>query len=233
MRRGGDEDAAGRRVGFHAAREVHGVAPQVVGKLLGADDAGDDRPGVDADPHVERRGEGCREARQLRLHRERETRNGGGVISARHGQAAHDHVGVADHFNFFEAVLVAEMVEGGEDFIQPAHEFGGGDGCREVREADEIAEQHGDLGKTVGDDFFAALQPLGDGLGQDVQQEPFGKFLLGLQLLEERLLLVAEPFFRERGFDARHEQHGVERLRQKIIRAELDAAHHIVNLVRR
>ena len=35
---------------FHAAREVHRFAPQIVDEFLAADHAGHHRPGIDADP---------------------------------------------------------------------------------------------------------------------------------------------------------------------------------------
>jgi hypothetical protein len=38
----GDLDLAGDAVTFHAAGEVHGVAPKIIDKLLNANDAGDD-----------------------------------------------------------------------------------------------------------------------------------------------------------------------------------------------
>src|SRR5207247_2653426 len=52
--RAGDVDAAGAAARFQAARNVHGVAPDVVDELVPADDAGDDRAGVDADAELER-----------------------------------------------------------------------------------------------------------------------------------------------------------------------------------
>src|SRR5690349_2376029 len=48
----GDEDLAGLAVGFETAGDVHGVAPDVVGEFARADDAGDERSGVDADAEL-------------------------------------------------------------------------------------------------------------------------------------------------------------------------------------
>src|SRR5918994_646486 len=50
----GDLDAAGHPAGLHAAGGVHGVAPQVVAELVGADDPGHHRPAVDTDADLER-----------------------------------------------------------------------------------------------------------------------------------------------------------------------------------
>jgi hypothetical protein len=48
-----DLDLAGDAMTFHAAGKVHGVAPKIIDKFLNANDAGDDRTGVDADAHRE------------------------------------------------------------------------------------------------------------------------------------------------------------------------------------
>lgn len=34
------------------AGRIHGVAPDIVGKFVFADDAGDNGPGIDSDPHL-------------------------------------------------------------------------------------------------------------------------------------------------------------------------------------
>jgi hypothetical protein len=39
-------------VGFHAARGIHGVAPDIVDKLVRPDDAGNDRAGMNADARL-------------------------------------------------------------------------------------------------------------------------------------------------------------------------------------
>jgi len=45
-RRRGDMDAAWRTVALHALCRIHGVAPDIVDKFVGAEHAGDQRPGV-------------------------------------------------------------------------------------------------------------------------------------------------------------------------------------------
>ena len=39
-------------------------------------------------------------------------------------------------------------------------------------EVDDVGEQQGDVVEAVGDERLARAQPLGDGLGQDVEQQP-------------------------------------------------------------
>src|SRR6187402_1153065 len=53
LRRPGDLDSPRGSVGFHAARRVHGVAPEVVKEPFPADHARHDRPRVDPDAQLE------------------------------------------------------------------------------------------------------------------------------------------------------------------------------------
>ena len=50
--RGGDLNASRQRVGFHAARRIHGIAPDVIDEFVRADHAGHDRAAVDADARL-------------------------------------------------------------------------------------------------------------------------------------------------------------------------------------
>src|SRR2546429_3731820 len=91
-----DLDGAGQAVGLHAAGGIDGVAPEVVDELRPADDAGDDRAGVDADPHLERQSRLRRTARDLGPHRKRQLGDRLGVIIPWLGYAARSPVGVFD-----------------------------------------------------------------------------------------------------------------------------------------
>ena len=51
-RRGGDVNASGQRMRFHAARCINSVAPGIVGEFMRTDDAGDDGAAVDADARL-------------------------------------------------------------------------------------------------------------------------------------------------------------------------------------
>ena len=125
------------------------------------------------------------------------------------------------------------MIEGGENLVEPAHEHLGRDAGGQFAEADEIAEQYGDLGKAVGDVLLALLEALGNGLGQNIQQQAVGNVPLGPQPGQEGRLLVAQPLFGQRGLDARHQQGRIERLGQEIVGPQRDAPHDGINLVGR
>ena len=53
-RGGGGLNAAGLALGFHAAGEVHGVAPQIAGEFFGTDDTADDGAAFEADADLPR-----------------------------------------------------------------------------------------------------------------------------------------------------------------------------------
>jgi hypothetical protein len=46
-------------MGFHAARQVHRLAPEIIDELLAADDASDHRSGIDADAERKRLAAEC------------------------------------------------------------------------------------------------------------------------------------------------------------------------------
>ena len=81
-------DAARRSVRFHARGDVHGVAPDVVGKARVADHAGGRRPAMDADAQIELAA-AERRVRRVRLqHREREAPDRDRAVAARPSKPA-------------------------------------------------------------------------------------------------------------------------------------------------
>ena len=103
---------------------VHRVAPQVVEEPLAADDAGDHRAGVDADPELEVEvADGTVGARRGD-HVEREQGQDTSVVRPRVGDARRDHVGVADRLDLLEAVALGERVELAEQAIEQPDDLG-------------------------------------------------------------------------------------------------------------
>ena len=112
-----DLDRPALPLGFHAAREVHRRAPEIVDELLAADHAGDHRPGINAD--AERKplpAEGP--ARNGVAHVESKLDQSQRVVSPLARHASGDHVAVADRLDLFETVLLDEIVESGEDLVE-------------------------------------------------------------------------------------------------------------------
>jgi hypothetical protein len=85
-------------VRLHTARHVHGLAPEVIAKLLAADDTRDHGARVDADAEGEP-SPAERPAADLGLHVERQVHQGLSVIGTRAWHASGDHVAVADRLD--------------------------------------------------------------------------------------------------------------------------------------
>ena len=91
-------------VRLHAAGEVDGVAPEIVGELMPTDHSGNHGPGVDANPHFKGKVSALHHATKRFEHPECHCRNGLRMVVASHGYAGNRHVGIADRLNFLDAV---------------------------------------------------------------------------------------------------------------------------------
>jgi len=89
------------------------VAPQVVGELAPADDAGDHGSRVDPDPETEAFPTRSRDAKHL----ERHVGSGADVVRPRGGDPRCDHVCIADRLDL-QAVALRQLVEVREDLIE-------------------------------------------------------------------------------------------------------------------
>src|ERR1700733_5827748 len=106
----GDLDRPALPMRFHAARQVHRLAPEIVDELFAADHAGDHRPGIDADAERKRLAAEC-PARHRFPHVESELHQSGRVIGPLARRPRRDHVAVTDRLDLFEAVLFDEIIE--------------------------------------------------------------------------------------------------------------------------
>jgi len=70
-------------------------------------------------------------------------------------------------------------------------------------EADQVAKQDGGFRDPVGDHHLAAAHAIDDALRQDVQKQRFGPALFLFELGYEFFFPVTQPFFFQRGADAR------------------------------
>ena len=103
---------------FHPARDVDRIAPRIICELAITDDAGDDRPGIHADPEAERFANVLSQSWHLGQHVERHVGNCLGMVGARHGQPGDHHVGVADGFDFLQAMTLGKVIKGGKHLVQ-------------------------------------------------------------------------------------------------------------------
>ena len=149
---------------------------------------------------------------------------GAGVIGARRGDAADEHVGIADGFDFLEPVVFGDAVEGGEQIVEKLDGAVGGVFVDDLGEVHDVGEEHGAFEEAINDGAFALFEAVGDGLGQNVEQEAFGFGAFGAELQEGGLFLVAEAFFLEGGGDAGAEDDGIEGFGDVVFGAGFDAA---------
>jgi hypothetical protein len=78
-------------------------------------------------------------------------------------------------------MALGESVEHREQLVEDHHHLHRTDPLAVPGEADEVGEQHGDVGKGVGDHLLTGLEPGSDRGGQHVEQQPLGSLLLQLQ----------------------------------------------------
>ncbi len=116
---------AGLAERLHAARDVHGRAPDVERELALADDAGHRRPGVNADAQFHLHAVGRAKPADLLQHGAGLQHRGLGVIRPRIGQAEGRHVGVADGLDLLGAELGRQRIEGREHRIEELHQLAG------------------------------------------------------------------------------------------------------------
>ena len=100
---------------------------------------------------------------------------------------------------------------------------------RSRREADDVAEQHGDV--LVAARLTAPVDLSSGTAGGGRWRARPRRAAAAPRSAEVGALLIAQALLLEAGADPRPEQHAVERLRQIVLGAELDAADHALDLV--
>ena len=113
-----------------------------------------------------------------------------GVVVGSLGHAADDHVGVADRLDLLQPVALDEAVEDREDVVQDADQLVRRQRRRQPGELDDVGEQEGHVVEAVGDQRLAVPQPIGDRLGQDVQEQPL---VLAGQALRSLTAVMSVP----------------------------------------
>ena len=200
-----DQDLTGLARLLEPAREVHRVAPDVVGELPFADHAGDDRSRRDPTPHPDR------VSRRPPHHPgsgddlERHPDGGVGMVRHRDGRARDGHVRVADRLDLLEAVPVGELVEPAEELVEGVGELLGRGAGGLFGRPDRVDEDHAHVVERLGDPLTGGvLELLDHGLRQDVQQQAVRPraFLVQFALAQEEL--AREPFHPVRGERAQH-----------------------------
>ena len=100
------------------------------------------------------------------------------MIRAGRGHARGDHVAVADGLDLLDAVALGENVEVAEQVVEHADDFGRRKAPRERSEVHDVREQDRRRAELVRDRLRLGLEPVGDGPGQDVEQQALRSRLL-------------------------------------------------------
>ena len=175
---------------FHTGGDVHRVAPDVVELLSFADDASHRRTGVDADAHGDLLAELVREFAHDIEHVQRHLGDRAGVVRPRLRHAAGHHIGVADRLDLLQPMLLGEPVELEKDAIEEADQRCAGKRRGAGGEADDVGEKDGDGRQIVGDHLARlVLEALRDRCRHQIEQQPFGALVLGL----EGILIFLRP----------------------------------------
>jgi hypothetical protein len=103
--------------GLKAAGEIDRLTPKIVGESLASNDPCHQRAGANANPDADGGVVLLVESPNFFLHVEREFSAGFGMIWPGKRNAASDHVTVADGFDFFQAALFCQKIEGGKDLV--------------------------------------------------------------------------------------------------------------------
>ena len=102
---------------------------------------------------------------------------------ARDRHARRDHVGVANRFDFLDAVAFGKFVECADELVQERHRFFRSKSAGHADEAGDVCKQNGGFGKSVGDGLARRrLEALDDAVGQDVAKNGFR---FGLRAFEQ------------------------------------------------
>lgn len=179
----GEVDAVGLGGLLDAGGCIHGIAPDVVGHALDADDAGDDGAAVDADANVPVLASGSFNFDSTFFDEGdgflRELQHPESGVGGVAGEAADAEVAIADGLEFFDAMPPAKAVEEAEATVKFLDEFGRGVRGGGGGEVAEVGEQDDDT--IVGDGFDAsvAFEFVGHVGGVKILKEQVGVFLLG------------------------------------------------------
>ena len=142
----GDADATRIAGGFDALGYIHGIPPDIVGKFVFPDDAGNDWSGIDSNPHLPRR-----QVQLLALpidpgqmiddlKRSQRGIDGVRAIGLRH--AANGEIGISDRLEFFEAMIGHDVVEPGEVLVELVNDARRLHGLDQSGEPGEVDQHH-------------------------------------------------------------------------------------------
>jgi hypothetical protein len=99
---------------------------------------------------------------------------------------ADDHVRIADRLHLLQAAVFHQAVEHAEDVVEGRDEQARIHGIRYAGKPDDVGEEERDVLVAIGDQRLTGTEPVGDRLGQDVQEQPRVLAMGDLQLADGR-----------------------------------------------
>ena len=160
---------------FQARGQVHRLAPDVVGKLVGADHPGHDGAARDADADAQVDALRLRQLGHDAGQRQRQPGEAAAMVVLRAADSGHGHIAVADGLDLLHAMERREPVEFRDEAVEDLHRARRAERLRQRSEADEIGEHHGGIGHGVGDARpRRCLQAVDDRYGENILEQPVG-----------------------------------------------------------
>lgn len=105
-------------MGLHSARRNDCGAPQVIDELSPADDTGDHGPAIESNTHLEAVAVAQIESRERVQHVQRHAGCPHRMVGDGIGQPGCCHVRIADGLDLFDAAVVGNVIEFGENFVE-------------------------------------------------------------------------------------------------------------------
>src|SRR3990172_7281586 len=109
------------------------------------------------------------------------------------GKTAGAHIGVPERLELFEAVALADLLEGREELVEQVDQAPRLQALGEPRESLEIGEHDGRRLVEARRDPIVLLQLFRDLLWKDIEQQPLGFLALGFDLLARALEVLRSP----------------------------------------
>ena len=122
--------------------EIDSLAPNVVGESVASNDPRDDRAGADANPDLDVSVMLLVKSLNLFPQADGQFGHGFGMVWRWDGDAADNHVRVANGFDFFQPVISDQNIKGGKDIVQYLDDLAGINMRGEGSEANEIGDEH-------------------------------------------------------------------------------------------
>mmetsp|Transcript_48158 Transcript_48158/g.121586 ORF Transcript_48158/g.121586 Transcript_48158/m.121586 type:complete len:427 (+) Transcript_48158:211-1491(+) len=203
-------DRHGEAKALHAAGGVDGVPKEAVARALLANHARVGRAAVHAQPDFQRGAARRSHAADSGYHVRCEGDSNARVVFLP-TQSAGYHVSIPDRLHLVRAMLLHQLIKGGEHVVQHGDDFRRAVRRRNLGEAHDVRKHHGDVLQLVRNRRLPLVEALDDTHGQDLVQNAL--------VLAARQLAAVKLHDAQLHPDARHELHVAVRLEHVVVAA--------------